>query len=274
MKKLRHQNFLFAIAWLSGLALFVNAPGAEASEWIEPIKGEITDQFGTRGGKHKGLDIAAPEGEAVAAAADGTISKSYQSDSYGQVIFIKHDNGYETVYAHLSKRLKKEKERVKKGAQIGIIGNTGISTGTHLHFEMHHGSWTEDKRYAINPLTVLREEAFRQNSIHVHQNAGTMSGAVTVQKGDTLWRISKDSGISIEEIMRINGLKHSNLKAGQTLRLHDDESKTGTYVVRKGDTLHHIAEKMGVTVQRLKEWNDLKGERIYPRQMLEIRENS
>lgn len=115
MKKLRHQNFLFAIAWLSGLALFVNAPGAEASEWIEPIKGEITDQFGTRGGKHKGLDIAAPEGEAVAAAADGTISKSYQSDSYGQVIFIKHDNGYETVYAHLSKRLKKEKERVKKG---------------------------------------------------------------------------------------------------------------------------------------------------------------
>nr|MDH3163996.1 hypothetical protein [Bacillus licheniformis] len=67
MKKLRHQNFLFAIAWLSGLALFVNGPGAEASEWIEPIKGEITDQFGTRGGKHKGLDIGAPEGEAVAA---------------------------------------------------------------------------------------------------------------------------------------------------------------------------------------------------------------
>ncbi|VEH78693.1 peptidogycan hydrolase YocH [Bacillus licheniformis] len=117
MKKLRHQNFLFAIAWLSGLALFVNAPGSEASEWIEPIKGEITDQFGTRGGKHKGLDIAAPEGEAVAAAADGTISKSYQSDSYGQVIFIKHDNGYETVYAHLSKRLKKEKERVKKASK-------------------------------------------------------------------------------------------------------------------------------------------------------------
>ncbi|WP_240486308.1 M23 family metallopeptidase [Bacillus haynesii] len=76
MKKLRHQNFLFAIAWLSGLALFVTTPGA--------------------------------------AAADGTVSKSYQSDSYGQVIFIKHDNGYETVYAHLSKRLKKEKERVKK----------------------------------------------------------------------------------------------------------------------------------------------------------------
>lgn len=274
MKILRHQNFLFAIAWLSGLALLVTTPGAAASEWIEPIKGEITDQFGTRDGKHKGLDIAAPEGEAVAAAADGTVSKSYQSESYGHVIFIKHDNGYETVYAHLSKRLKKEKERVKKGEQIGIIGNTGISTGTHLHFEMHHGSWTEDKRYAINPLTVLREEAFQQNSVHVHQNTGTMSGAVTVQKGDTLWKISKDSGISIEEIMRINGLKHSKLKAGQTLRLHDDEPKTGTYVVQKGDTLHHIAEKMGVTVRHLKEWNDLKGEQIYPRQLLEIRESS
>ncbi|MDI5789435.1 M23 family metallopeptidase [Bacillus licheniformis] len=143
LEETQTSNFLFAIAWLSGLALS-SMPGAEASEWIEPIKGEITDQFGTRGGKHKGLDIAAPEGEAVAAAADGTISKSYQSDSYGQVIFIKHDNGYETVYAHLSKRLKR-KGAGEKGEQIGIIGNTGISTGTHLHFEMHHGSWTEDK---------------------------------------------------------------------------------------------------------------------------------
>ncbi|MBS4161386.1 M23 family metallopeptidase, partial [Klebsiella pneumoniae] len=112
--------------------------GAKASHWIEPIKGEITDQFGTRGGKHKGLDIAAPEGESVVAAAGGTVSKSYASDSYGQVIFIKHDNGYETVYAHLSKRLKQKNDRVRKGEQIGIIGNTGISTGTHLHFEIHH----------------------------------------------------------------------------------------------------------------------------------------
>ncbi|MDI5789434.1 LysM peptidoglycan-binding domain-containing protein [Bacillus licheniformis] len=89
---------------------------------------------------------------------------------------------------------------------------------------------------------MLREEAFRQIlSTFIKRRDNERCGDRS--KGDTLWRISKDSGISIEEIMRINGLKHSNLKAGQTLRLHDDESKTGTYVVRKGDTLHHIAEK-------------------------------
>ncbi|MED1190864.1 hypothetical protein [Bacillus paralicheniformis] len=63
MKILRHQNFLFAIAWLSGLAFLVTTPGAAASEWIEPIKGEITDQFGTRDVNIRGLTLPLLKGK-------------------------------------------------------------------------------------------------------------------------------------------------------------------------------------------------------------------
>ncbi|MEC1260492.1 peptidoglycan DD-metalloendopeptidase family protein [Bacillus swezeyi] len=272
MRQLRHLHFLLVIIWMAAPAFMINVPKAAAAEWTEPIKGEITDQFGTRGGRHRGLDIAAPEGESVMAAADGTVSKSYRSDSYGEVIFIKHDNGYETVYAHLSKRLKKENDRVKKGEEIGVIGNTGISTGTHLHFEMHEGSWTKNKRNAINPLTVFSEQAFQQNSVHVHKGEAETGRAVTVKQGDTLWKISKESGVSVKRIMDLNGLADSHLYIGQTLRLHDGQAKRGTYIVQKGDTLYQIAEKMGVTVQHIQAWNGLKGEQIYPQQSLKIRE--
>ncbi|NPC93110.1 M23 family metallopeptidase [Bacillus sp. WMMC1349] len=146
-----------------------------STNWIEPIKGKITDTFGTRGGKHKGLDIAAPKGESIVAAADGRVSKSYVSASYGQVIFIRHSNGYETVYAHLSKRFVIEKDLVKKGDSIGIIGNTGVSTGTHLHFEVHHGAWTENKQNAINPLEVIHEQAFQPNSVHVYKGSASIN---------------------------------------------------------------------------------------------------
>lgn len=278
MKPLRHKYVILLIISLSGFA-YTMAPsaaaskGAKASHWIEPIKGEITDQFGTRGGKHKGLDIAAPEGESVVAAAGGTVSKSYASDSYGQVIFIKHDNGYETVYAHLSKRLKQKNDRVRKGEQIGIIGNTGISTGTHLHFEIHHGPWTENKKNAIDPLTVYNEKAFQQNSVHVHKGSSDANGTITVQKGDTLWKISRKSGISVNPIMKINALANSHISVGQILHLDEREAKRRTYIVQKGDTLYQIAEKMGVTVQHIQQWNDLKGEQIYPRQPLTIRDD-
>ncbi|SCA86541.1 peptidoglycan hydrolase YocH [Bacillus glycinifermentans] len=264
-------RYLFCVLLITWPCIAVPSASATKSSWTEPIKGEITDKFGTRGGKHKGLDIAAPEGEMVVAAADGTVSKSYASNSYGQVIFIKHDNGYETVYAHLNKRLKKKGDRVKKGEEIGIIGNTGISTGTHLHFEIHQGAWTENKKNAINPLTVYSEEAFRPSSVHVNKGSAETKSEITVRKGDTLWKISRENGLSVEKMMEMNGLANPNIYAGQTLRLDESREKQRTYIVQKGDTLYRIAEKMGVTAGAIQEWNGLKGETIYPQQPLLIR---
>lgn len=82
--------------------------------WTWPSEGIITDTFNTRNGAHKGIDIAGNLGEDVYAVDEGIVTRSYYSQSYGNVIFVKHKNDLETVYAHLNKRFAKEKQLVKK----------------------------------------------------------------------------------------------------------------------------------------------------------------
>jgi len=109
---------------------------------------------------HQGVDIADSGARPIYAVADGTVSRSYVSASYGEVIFILHDiNGqqWETVYAHMrgGSRGYHVGQVVKKGAQIGIMGNTGHSYGQHLHFEIHRGRWNYAKSYAVDPINYL-----------------------------------------------------------------------------------------------------------------------
>lgn len=109
---------------------------------------------------HYGVDFADGVAHDIVATADGTVSKSYVSDSYGEVVFIKHNiNGqqYETVSAHMvtGSRTVAEGDRVTQGQKIGVMGTTGDSTGLHLHFEMHKPEWTQDKANAIDPMTLL-----------------------------------------------------------------------------------------------------------------------
>lgn len=123
--------------------------------WTWPSEGIITDTFNTRNGTHKGIDIAGELGSEVYAVDEGIVTRSYYSQSYGNVIFVKHENDLETVYAHLNKRFVEEKQLVKKGELIGEMGNTGYSSGVHLHFEIHNKEWTVAKENAINPILVL-----------------------------------------------------------------------------------------------------------------------
>ncbi|MGM9927690.1 MAG: M23 family metallopeptidase [Bacillus sp. (in: firmicutes)] len=128
------------------------------NNWICPAEGIVSDYFGTRGGAHKGIDIAGYLRSEIIAVSDGVVSKSYYSDSYGHVVFIQHPNdGFETVYAHLDERLVNEGQAIKQGQVIGKMGNTGRSTGVHLHFEVHHHNWSVSKENAINPLLVIEE---------------------------------------------------------------------------------------------------------------------
>lgn len=100
--------------------------------------GAITSAFGERWGRmHKGIDIAGNIGDPVMAAFDGVVkSIFYERDGYGNVVILEHENGIETRYAHMSKFEAKEGDIVKKGDIIGRVGNTGRSTGPHLHFEL------------------------------------------------------------------------------------------------------------------------------------------
>ncbi|WP_244404819.1 M23 family metallopeptidase [Saccharococcus caldoxylosilyticus] len=93
----------------------------------------------------------------VVAAASGTVSKSYYSDSYGNVVFIRHTiNGtqYETVYAHLRSRAVSEGQTVSQGQFIGYMGNTGESFGQHLHFEIHKPYWTFRQKICCRSTTI------------------------------------------------------------------------------------------------------------------------
>lgn len=123
---------------------------------IWPAHGVITTYFGERGALsprgHSGVDVAGPQGTPILAMDDGEVLKAYWSaDGYGGLVVIGHVSGYETWYAHLARFSVEKGQQVKRGEQIGGMGSTGFSTGTHLHFEVRHDGQLCD------PLDFLSE---------------------------------------------------------------------------------------------------------------------
>lgn len=118
-----------------------------------PTRGTyITSKFGPRWGKnHNGIDIAGNTGDSVIAAFDGVIEDAGVVSGYGNMIKIKHENEFETLYGHLSAINVKKGQKVKKGDKIGAVGNTGRSTGPHLHFEL------KSKGVPINPEEYINK---------------------------------------------------------------------------------------------------------------------
>ncbi|WLR50546.1 peptidoglycan DD-metalloendopeptidase family protein [Bacillus tianshenii] len=130
-------------------------PAVTAGAFMRPANGPVTSNFGSRWGTlHAGTDIGKAASDVpIVAAATGIVFRSYYSNSYGNVVFITHNvDGkiYTTVYAHMENRLVSEGQAVQKGERIGYMGNTGHSTGPHLHFELHEGSWNYSKSNAVD----------------------------------------------------------------------------------------------------------------------------
>jgi murein DD-endopeptidase MepM/ murein hydrolase activator NlpD len=120
------------------------------SRFIWPTEGELTSGFGQRWGRrHDGIDLANDIGTPVRAARAGRVSYSGWSSGYGRVVMIEHDQGYTTVYGHLNESYVSEGQYVKAGQSIAAMGNTGNSTGPHLHFEVRKNGTP------INPYNVL-----------------------------------------------------------------------------------------------------------------------
>lgn len=110
---------------------------------VLPVSGRVTSRYGTRkspftGRKelHSGLDIGAPRGTPIRATANGVVKWSGRKGPLGLLVIINHGNGLETYYAHCSKLLKKKGARVERGDKIALVGNTGRSTGAHVHYEV------------------------------------------------------------------------------------------------------------------------------------------
>lgn len=120
--------------------------------YIWPTRGTLTSGYGPRWGRmHKGIDIAAPTGTPIYAAAPGeVVSAGWNSGGYGNLVDIRHADGSLTRYAHNSKVLVRKGDRVQQGQKISLMGSTGFSTGPHLHFEIHPSG-----RGAANPMAFL-----------------------------------------------------------------------------------------------------------------------
>lgn len=125
---------------------------------IRPVRGQTTSKFGYRQSEftkkrelHKGYDIGAPRGTQIVATADGKIRFAGREGSFGKMIVIDHGYGYKTRYAHASKLLKKKGDQVKKGEAIALVGSTGRSTGSHVHYEvLKKGVPVNPKKFFLN----------------------------------------------------------------------------------------------------------------------------
>lgn len=179
----------------------------------------ITDKFGYRPRRaraHLGIDIKVKIGDTIRAAFDGKVRISrYERRGYGHYLVIRHPNGLETVYGHLSKKLVGENEIVHAGDPIGLGGNTGRSTGSHLHFE------TRILGQAINPALMFDFPHQTAVTDYYVYSKNTREVYYKVRSGDTLSRIAIKNETTVANICKLNGIsRNAIIKVGQTLRVN------------------------------------------------------
>jgi murein DD-endopeptidase MepM/ murein hydrolase activator NlpD len=219
----------------------------------------VTSNFGARWGRqHKGLDIKVYIGDTIRAAFSGKVRVvKYEPRGYGKYVVIRHYNGLETYYGHMSGWLVKENQEVKAGDPIGLGGNTGRSTGSHLHFE------TRLCGVALNPAIMFdfaNQDVTgdyymfrRDNYVHDGVLATRLRGANGQYGYDPADVNSENTGKSYERSQRSNAYSSS-------VRYHK---------VKKGESLYAIARKHGTTVNALCKLNRIgKNARLRPGQIL------
>ncbi|MEM7374547.1 MAG: peptidoglycan DD-metalloendopeptidase family protein [Bacteroidota bacterium] len=146
------QKRMKQLIYLGGLAAVISflmmfSAFSQHLPTLVPMKGEISSEYGKKSEKfHHGIDIKAAEGTPVYAAADGTVQFANEKGNYGILLEVKHTDAYVTKYAHLSKLAVKSGDVVKQGQLIAYCGNTGKSTGPHLHFEVRKNGKTINPR--------------------------------------------------------------------------------------------------------------------------------
>ena len=217
------------------------------SVYASPIKKEkvITSRYGWRRGRpHQGIDIDLITGDTVVAILDGVVRFAKYNRGLGKVVVVRHYNGLETTYAHLSKIVVKPNDTVHKGQLIGKGGNTGRSRGSHLHFMTSYKGQHIHPEYLLDfsEENKIRSQEFwitkqwtragfhssrRKSKLELFTTKDQALASLVktkkiyvVKRGDTLSRISKRNNISIASICKTNAIKKSSLlKIGQKLIL-------------------------------------------------------
>lgn len=222
----------------------------DLNNFTMPAVGHVTSNFGRRGSRryHYGVDIKAQTGDTIYAAFDGKIRvKQFDRKGYGYYVVIRHLNGLETVYGHLSKFLITENDFVMSGDPIGLAGNTGRSFGSHLHLETRFLGKPIDPNFIIDfdnqvchrDSYIVSNDSYKkttQSSTVIKRatasnyvkpsTTGTnkyVSGDVKhykIKKGDTLGVIAARNGVSVKKICALNNITaKTTLKIGRSLRI-------------------------------------------------------
>lgn len=200
------------------------------SAYALPFKGRITSRFGyRRGRRHNGTDIDLETGDTVVSAFDGRVRYAkLHKGGFGKLVIVRHYNGLETYYAHCSKLLVAPNQEVKAGEPIALGGNTGRSTGSHLHFEV---------RFYDNPIDPEQLFDFSQ--------------------GEVVNNLLVHAALFAPDYTR-NAAKYSKFNIGG----EDNTHTTEVHSVQRGETLYGIALRYGTTVYRLCRLNKIKATSI------------
>lgn len=205
----------------------------------------IRSRYGPRRGRaHQGVDLALKTGEPIYATFSGRVRISqYNKGGYGNLVVIRHDNGLETYYGHLSERMVEPNQWVEAGQVIGLGGSTGRSTGPHLHFETRYYGQSFDPERLIDfkSGTLCREtfllkrsyfsiysrasQDFEDEIANEEQDKKEQAEREAmryhkIRSGDTLGAIARKYGTTVGNICRLNGIKSTTiLRIGRTLRV-------------------------------------------------------
>ncbi len=252
---------IYTEGWDSGLVNPFKESDVPSSKVIDvtgyrmPISGNyVTSHYGYRprfGRNHKGVDLRAPMGDTVRAAFSGKVRLTkFERNGFGFYVILRHENGLETVYGHLSRFLVQPDQYVKAGQPIALSGSTGRSTGPHLHFE------TRFMGYAINPEAIFDFE-----------NRVTHTDSYTFQKNNYT------QARNYSPSHRYTSIKHGGKKsAHMTKKARGKRSSArSTYKVKSGDNLSTIAKRNGTTVAQLRKLNGIKGNKVQKGRVIRVK---
>jgi murein DD-endopeptidase MepM/ murein hydrolase activator NlpD len=194
-------------------------------DWKLPLdESKKTSVFGPRWGRsHYGTDLDLDTGDPVYSAFDGIVRvRSYDRYGWGYYVLVRHKNGLETLYGHLSKQIAEVGDEIKAGDIIGKGGSTGRSTGSHLHYEMRYRGlpFDPEKVYDFDKGELTTQDLLITKDLFSHVAKARAAAYHRVKRGDTLGSIARRYGVSMSQITRLNGIStRSILRIGQNLRV-------------------------------------------------------
>lgn len=212
------------------------------SPFVIPVKGQILSKYGWRHRRmHTGTDIRLNSGDTVRCAFDGRVRLAKRFNGYGNLVLVRHNNGLETIYAHLKAIKVKVNDTIKAGDLIGLGGRTGRATCNHLHFETrlfgepfdsfkyidaNTFALKSDKIYYKNKqfevdVNNLRDKPAPENKLLLASAGKDGVARHVIRKGDNLWTIAKKYNTTVKRLCAANKITASKtLKVGSVLRIN------------------------------------------------------